>query len=200
MDFGEIEKYLPQYLSGNDSESLFRELKGFPENIDQRIFSTYSHLEPTIYQGDGLLEVPCIKPPETTYNNAPSIVLSNTCDIDKNNERVLPGRILYAPIINLSKYRSLVATLKDNDYLAQHIDTIRKQRISNIFYLPETGTEQSNESIVFLDMVCSYPTSELDYEDLIKNRLFTLSNYGFYLFLFKISIHFTRVQEAVNRG
>lgn len=199
MNFGEVEKYLPQYLSRVDTESLFEELSSFPKNIDQRIYSSGSSLEPTIYQGDGLREAPYLKAPDIEYRDTSVLVLSNTCDIDKNNERFLPSRIVYSPIVKLSNYEKLVASIKDQEYLASHIDTIRKQRISNIFYLPQ-GAGLPQESIVFLDMVCSYPTNKLDYNDLIEHRLFTLSNYGFYLFLFKLSIHFTRVKEAVNRG
>jgi hypothetical protein len=30
--------------------------------------------------------------------------------------------------------------------------------------------------------------------------LFTLSNFGFYLYLLKLSIHFTRIQEKIDRS
>lgn len=32
-----------------------------------------------------------------------------------------------------------------------------------------------------------------------QKKIFTLSNYGFYMFLVKLSIHFTRVREGVDR-
>ena len=40
----------------------------------------------------------------------------------------------------------------------------------------------------------------LDVVELTQNRLFTLSDYGFYVFLFKISIHLTRIRENIQRN
>jgi len=38
------------------------------------------------------------------------------------------------------------------------------------------------------------------WDELLRNRLFTLSDYGFYLFLFKLSLHLTRIREGVSRN
>ena len=56
------------------------------------------------------------------------------------------------------------------------------------------------ESIVFLDRIVNYPTSSLKLEDLKMNRIFTLGNYGFYLFLLKLSIHYTRIADKIDRN
>jgi len=35
----DITKYLPKYLSGSAQEELFDEIKRFPDNIDQRLYT-----------------------------------------------------------------------------------------------------------------------------------------------------------------
>ena len=52
---------------------------------------------------------------------------------------------------------------------------------------------------LFLDRINNCPIEAVSKEDIDKKRLFTLSNYGFYMFLVKLSIHFTRVREEVDR-
>ena len=46
-----------------------------------------------------------------------------------------------------------------------------------------------------------------DFESVVTANFFenhkknaTFSNYGFYMFLLKLSLHFTRIQEKVDRG
>ena len=43
------------------------------------------------------------------------------------------------------------------------------------------------------------PNTLIERDKINYNRIFTLSDYGAYLFLLKLSIHFTRVQDKVER-
>ncbi len=83
--------------------------------------------------------------------------------------------------------------------IISHIDDIRKQKISQIFYLPKGG-KLENESFVFLDRINNLPSSYFKEEEIKESRIFTLSDYGFYIFLFKLSVHFTRIRESVQRS
>lgn len=56
------------------------------------------------------------------------------------------------------------------------------------------------DAIVRLDKVCSLNRSLISNEAINQQRLFTLSDYGLYLFLLKISIHFTRIRERIDRN
>ena len=129
------------------------------------------------------------------------MVLSNTCDLDFGNKRhYYQSRLVYAPIFKLSKYKRL---LEEKDGLLavnieQHINSIKEQRISSIFYLPEfDGVIE--ESIVFLDRVVNSSIEQISLEDLDEERIFTLSDFGFYVLVFKISVHFSRIRENVER-
>ena len=201
----EIKKYLPQYLSASATVSLFEELKQFPSNIDQRIYTERLKGESVIFQGDGLIGLLYVNLPDTTAKPLLGMIFSNTCDIDAQNDRLFDARISFAPIFNLNKYKNALiekyvnSKIKTIQAINSHIDDIKKQNISQIFYLPQgSGLEQ--DSIVFLDRINNLPSGYFSKDQIVKNRIFTLSDYGFYLFLFKLSVHFTRVRESVQRS
>ena len=204
IPFEEIKKYLPQHLSSTAQQELFNELKAFPHNIDQRIYTTCLRNHTNLFKGDGIQNLLYIHFPSTNVNQVPGIILSNTCDIDQANKRLVPLRMVYAPIINLGKYeQSLIENHVDTgqrsvESINSHIADIRKQHISHIFYLPKGG-QLENDSIVFFDRINNCPSNLLDEKAVIRQRIFTLSDYGFYLFLFKLSVHFTRIRDGVSR-
>jgi hypothetical protein len=148
--------------------------------------------------------------PHSDARPLPAFVLSNTCDIDPSNERLYPTRIVYAPIFQLEKYRN--ALIEDHvkigrykqEKIDAHIEAIKKQFISHILFLPK-GYGLMHDSIVFFDRLNNCPldtlnSKNLDSKNKTNERLFSLSDYGFYLFLVKLSIHFTRIREKVKRS
>jgi len=201
----DVKKYLPQYLSPSSTTSLFSELKQFPNNIDERIYTNKLEADPLIYQGDGLNNMLCINLPNMDARPLLGMVFSNTCDLDENNKRLFNARIAYAPIFNLEKYKNVLikkcveTNCKSEESIISHIEDIKKQNISQIFYLPK-GAGLKNDSIVFLDRINNLPTNYFDDKKIQTNRVFSLSDYGFYLFLFKLSVHFTRIREQVHRS
>jgi hypothetical protein len=202
VSFEDLQIYLPKYLSPESEKSLFEELKQFPGNIDDRLYLGSQYLEPDIiYQGDGIDGLLVVNFPDTEIKKAPGMIFSNTCDIDERNKRLFPSTLVYSPIFNLEKYRKglIDSKIKDARSIEDHISSIRSQRITQIFYLPKGGA-LSNESIVFLDRVNSCDNTFLEREKLRDIRIFTLSNYGLYLFIFKLSVHFTRITEDIDRS
>jgi hypothetical protein len=81
----------------------------------------------------------------------------------------------------------------------RHISDIRQQRIASMFYLPRIDA-LGEESVALLDRINNCDLQALNLGELVATRLFTLSDYGFYLFLFKLSIHLTRIRENVARN
>jgi hypothetical protein len=201
MNFEDLKLYLPKYLSDDSQKKLFSGLKDFPDNLDSRFYTTKLRGEPVIFQGDGIDNLIVLRLPDITKKEKACIVLSNTCDIDPNNKRNFPAQIVYSPIISLNDYirKVLSKTNKSENQKEDHLKDIRSQRITQIFYLPEIqGT--LDESIVFLDRIYNVDNSFVDRDTLDQQRLFSLSDYGAYLFLFKLSIHFTRIQDNVDRN
>jgi hypothetical protein len=79
------------------------------------------------------------------------------------------------------------------------LESIRRQRVTQVFYLPQcSGLGQ--ESIVFLDRVQSFPNDLIERRQISESRLFSLSNYGLYLYVYKLSMHFTRLNEGAGRA
>lgn len=197
----DIRIYLPKYLSDDSKQDLFSELSQFPENIDNR-FYTSNLLEPhKILQGDCISDMVVINLPDTKTGNVKSIIVSNSCDIDLENLRLFSSSICYCAVYNLLKYEKRlreIANDGENDKIDNLIDNIKKQRVSQIFYLP-IGGNLEYEGLIFFDKMCSCDNKSVSREYLNERRLFSLSNYGYYLFLFKLSIHFTRIREALDR-
>ena len=202
MILDDIRIFLPKFLSADAEEELFDALKQFPESVMEKRFYTTKLLENGIFfQGDGICDMLVVNLPDPSVRQAPCFLLSNTCDMATENRRLFPSQIVYAPIFNLGKYRSrlLLSSKKDKTQIENHIDAIRKQRITQILYLPELSGKIA-ESIVFLDRVQNCPNIYIDASSIPNRRLFTLSDYGAYLLLLKLSIHFTRIQDRVERG
>ena len=49
----DLKRYLPKYLSAENYEMLLQELRAFPDNIDDRMY-TFSLEQNILFQGDGL--------------------------------------------------------------------------------------------------------------------------------------------------
>lgn len=205
IDVKEIEKYLPYYLTGQERQSLLKEIKDFPENIDQRFFSSSLKDEKNIFQGDGFRDFLFVNLPDPKVGKLPAMVISNTCDIDQNNRRLNPKRMVYAPIYQLEKFKQMLIKnhvktgAESLESIESYIQSIKKQYVTDIFYLP-CNESLEHDSIVMLDRLNNLPTDYLKEDEIIEKRLFTLSDLGFYMFLVKLSIHFSRVKEEVRRS
>ena len=188
----ELKKYLPKYLSEENYRNLLSELKSFPDNIDARMYTSFLNND-ILYQGDGIDNMPIIDLAKGSKDIklVPALILSNT--------RMFPSSIMYAPIIKLSNYQSILNLhCSDTEKVNNHIFNLKQQKITQIMYLPATG--KMEESLVFLDRVYSIDNKYINRSNLKDIRFFSFSDYGFYLFVFKLSVHFSRIQEKVNRG
>lgn len=81
--------------------------------------------------------------------------------------------------------------------LAAKIAAIKAQKTSNIFYLPAGGVLQDDYVVRFDDAHNMPVAAHAKLEG--REKLFTLSNTGFYMLVLKLSVHFCRLQEKVNR-
>lgn len=125
------------------------------------------------------------------------LIISNSCDLASENNPTPDQRVVYAPILNLDIYRE---RLIGRGYLSKDADgiinQIRRQEVVRLFYLPAVPG-QFGESVIALDNLYSLPLGMLNEER--RTRVFSLSNFGWYVLLFKLSVHFTRMTDAVRR-
>lgn len=194
-----LDIYLPKFLSEDSYKKLLEGINQFPENIDKRLYTNYLKDQEIIFQGDGINNMLYVDIQNLKTKKVASMIFSNTCDMSIENKRNFPSQIIYSPIISLKNY---IKSLKDNgiaeNKITSHINDIKKQYITQIFYLPKNN-KFFDESLVFFDRILHIKNDYIERKELKTVRLFSLSDYGIYLFLVKLSIHFTRIQDKVER-
>jgi len=193
--FEDLKLYLPSYLSNN---RFFEQLKRFPENLDDRLYMSSSRN--LLWQGDLVRNLPFLVPKTGSENHEvkrlPGVLISNTCDMSHENQR--PGgrhSISFALVSVLEEYEHLLRNKGIVEITLQaHLKELRKNRITNLIYYPKAA--KGKDCIVHLDKLSSVPDSTNFQKQCMDNRLVTLSNYGHYLFCFKLSIHFCRLNSG----
>jgi len=189
-----IQAQIPYYLTKEQQAGLIKALSEFPRPI-QYYIGLYQN---ELLQGDGWAKLEVIRFEDGTRDRIKGIILSNSCDINPENERFTPPNITFAPIIKLASYAQL---LLRNGFTQQQIDNrfqaMREQRVNTMFYLPRGGALEE-EHVAILDDLHTVPAHAFE-RVAERKKLFTLSTVGFYLFLFKLSVHFCRFHEEVAR-
>jgi hypothetical protein len=190
-----IKQFLPAYLTDSERASLLRNItKDYP-NLDY--YSSRDTVD--ILQGDGWADLEIITFDTMERINVSGLILSNTCDIATENTRQFnKPNIIFAPVTTAQAYElELSNNCSDAKRVSSHMDAIRAQALTNRFYLPKT-TSMPRDYVVLLDDIHTIPR---DYY-LKKNsrKLWVrLSNAGFYVFILKLSMHFCRLTDTVNR-
>lgn len=193
--FEQIKLFLPKYLTPGQKADLFSELSRFPDNM--AFYLSGAEWADRILQGDGWRGLIAINFLNGERKRVAGVVLSNSCDVSSENIRDLPVNILFSPLIQLSRFEETLRAIgKSDEQIASIVGNIKKQRVTSIFYLPE-HREQLPESVIFLDDIHAHPLPDFVRSE--RAKLFTLNQYAFYLFLMKLSIHFARFQEDVQR-
>jgi len=194
--FEQARIYLPKYLSPSKQKELWDELRAFPGHVNY--YSTDGTLAGELLQGDGWRGFIAINFRTLERKRLSGLILSNSCDINVGNPRAFPPDILFAPLVKLSRYTALLSSAGQSPAQIESVcDSIRSQRATSIFYVPAIAGVL-DESIAMLGVVHSHPLDDfIAASD--RAKLFTLSQTAFYLFLVKLSIHFTRMQEEVSR-
>src|SRR5437588_3184716 len=132
--FEEAKRYLPKYLSPEDTSELFADLASFPHT--KRSF--YLQQAPTAdpLQGDGWRGFVAVDFVTADRREVSGLVISNSCDIDPANRRDRAINILFSPLVQLAKYVELLRKVRSNVQVEDNLTAIRNQRIASIFYLP----------------------------------------------------------------
>ena len=194
--FEQIRLFLPKYLSADQQRELFSELAKFPDNFD--FYLLRNDLREMLLQGDGWRGFVVIDFVTGARKTVSGIVLSNSCDIAIENQRDFSVNIVFAPLIALDRYKSrLVTAGKTKEQIEGIIGNIRKQYVTSIFYIP-SWSGIIEESIILLDDIHAHPLQDF-LQSNERQAIFTLNQYAFYLFLIKLSIHFSRFREGIQR-
>lgn len=190
-----IEKHIPYYLTQKAKENLAQALERFPRQIDYYI----DRYQDEILQGDGWDSVEVINFDNGDRKSVRAVLLSNSCDVDPKNTRELPIKLTFAPIIKLDRYLQLLKSAGLNkQQIEDKAAAIKEQSVTTLFYLPK-GANLEEDFVALLSEVHTVPYRTFD-ACVGKQKIFTLSQVGFYLFLLKLSVHFCRFHEEVDRN
>lgn len=200
---------LPSFLTSSDKERLKQALAQFKKDDHKNIsyLDFYSMYDYNYFlQADILSE---IRYPKWDHTNRvykasfpDSIIISNSCDISfENNRNINPKQCLFAPLVELAEFESdLIAAGYEASKLNQLFSEIRRQSISNLLYLPHRP-DNKKEYIAFLDRLFWLPIDDLNslVGSIKDDRVASLNQFGYYLFVLKLSYHICRLPEEIDR-
>ncbi|MGY6646896.1 MAG: hypothetical protein ACXIVD_16930 [Salinarimonas sp.] len=198
LDVDQLKNQIPFYLTAEPAQKeLVQNLRALLRGARSGYYisSAKDIDDDTMLQGDGWNGFQLYSFQKGVKRSIQGIVLSNSCDISKNNRRDISPKIIFAPIIRLS---SIETRLEQRGLCSENIEnritSITTQSVTNVFFLP-SGGQLEHDSVVLLDDLHSMPVGSF----VDGKKLFTLSMAGFYLFAFKLSVHFCRLHEQVDR-
>ncbi|QHA83569.1 hypothetical protein E3Z27_18745 [Pseudomonas mediterranea] len=195
MELQSIKDQIPYYLTQEAAKGLLNELKNYSDKTD---FYT-SRYPGDFLQGDGWHGFTVFDFHTGAGRPVKAMVLSNSCDISTDNAREMPPKITFVPLIKFDKLQKLFEDAgKDPKAVQQKMLAIREQKNTSFFFLPAQSS-LPEDYVAWLSDVHSMPSSIfIDNEK--RSKFFTLNMTGFYLFLFKLSIHFCRFHENLDRS
>jgi hypothetical protein len=200
LDAEALIQQIPYYLTAEDQKVLLDELTVISHGgtAEYLLGSCRDSFKEVMLQGDGWRGFQLFLFETGDRRSVQGIVLSNSCDVDPENPRDVPARVIFAPLVKLAAFKTLLeASGISAERVANKIAAIKAQKTSNIFYLPAGGVLKEDYVVRFDDAHNMPIAAHTKSED--REKLFTLSNTGFYMFVLKLSVHFCRLQEKVNR-
>jgi hypothetical protein len=190
----DIPIHIPSYLTEDRKPGFLAELKKFKELV--RFYQPLQDPEPL--QGDGWHRLPIYDFETGELDHIKGIVLSNSCDLAAENSALIPPTLVFAPIVAISTYRGVLEEEGiETEVIEQNLKDIREQRISTMFFLPAAGV-LAEDHIAKMDEAYTVPASHFQVAD-PPTRMFSLYDVAFYLFTFKLSYHFCRLHEKIDR-
>ena len=194
MELENLKDMIPYYLTKVQAEGLMVELEKYSDKTN---FYTHDHLTEHL-QGDGWRGFQLFDFATGNKITTRGILLSNSCDIDPNNPRPMSAKVIFAPLVKLSRIKELyLKNGQDEKAVENIIHAIKQQHNTQFFFLPAQTTLEEDYA-VWLSDIHSMPMQSF-IDNASHSKLFTLNLTGFYLFLLKLSIHFCRFHENVDR-
>jgi hypothetical protein len=203
-----FDQMLPSYFTSIDKSRIRKALEQFFEDKDKLDYTDFfsQEKETFLMQSDVVHSVVGIdwNDEEGRYKTGytPAILISNSCDVTIENDRTINSKeALFAPIMSVADHLRLWT---ERGSTPQQLDnfqrTLKRQEYTNLFYLPPNPVN-GKDYMVRLDKIHWVPQTQLKgvIEDLENNRFISLSDWGYYLFLTKITLHVCRVPEEIER-
>ena len=164
LDLEAFQRQIPYYLTAApEQKALVAELKALSEGATAGfVIPKNSDLHAaTLLQGDGWHGFQIFSFVSGDRASVRGIVLSNSCDVSPDNERLLPPNVIFSPLIKLARIRQrFESSGLEIHQIDSKIAAIRSQNVTNIFYLP-AGGPLDDEYVALLDDLHSMPTKKI---------------------------------------
>lgn len=182
----DFQRQLPPFLTSAKKQEILDAIKDFPEK-----FNPYQYVkdDPFAEQGDIFFEVPFYFYETNQREPKIAMVLSNACDISPENKRYAPVKVITALLLKFDSYSDLIRRHLSSASATSIERDIKSQKITDMMYLPK-GASLKEDYILKFDCLTTIPLKEF-----LTNRgerLARLSLFGYYMLLFKLSVHFCR--------
>ena len=201
FDVDTLKDQIPHYLTAEDQQKLIKELKAISSGVGGEYVLSRSRdrFADQMLQGDGWQGFELYSFENSEVLVVPGVVLSNSCDVAPENPRDVATRVTFAPLAKLATFEHLLYQSGISvPRVEAKLESIKAQKTSNIFYLPAGSSHLDHDYVVRLDEAQSVPMSVHGRNE-ARSKLFTLSDAGFYMLIFKLSVHFCRMQERIQR-
>ena len=201
FDAESLQQQIPYYLTAEDQRVLIDELRAISQGgrADYILSPHQDSFKRTMLQGDGWRGFQLFLFDSGERHFIKGLVLSNSCDVDPGNSRDIPTRVIFAPLVRLSAYENLLRLSGvEEQRLGDKVAAIQAQKTTDMFFIPAGGALNEDYVVCFDDVHSMPMAAHAQAKD--REKLFTLSNTGFYMLVLKLSVHFCRLQENVNRN
>lgn len=176
------------YIHPGHKKEFFACLQGFPAGIDKWLYGIPED-KGSLYQGDILVDVPvCFVDEDGDIIKATDRVamISNTCDLQPGHKET----VIASLILTLADHEKF---LRQNDEkgVDEILRSIRENNVFSYFYLPKS--DDFPESFIDFSTMVTINSDYMNstYPD---KRVLSLSPYGFYLLLIKLTFHLARME------
>ncbi len=189
----QAETFLLPYLTTERREGFLKSLTDF-----QSLNAYFAKIaDPEPLQGDAWHGFTVFRFEDGSREVIKGIVLTNSCDLAGGNERYFPPSLTFAPLIPLQVYeRVLKEKMGDDTRIANHLRDVRAQKVSSHYFLPDLAGV--GDCFALLSDAYSMPLEHFS-EKNGAHRLASLSQVAFWLLLFKLSFHYCRFHEGIDR-
>jgi hypothetical protein len=191
----DVRRYLPKFLSPTRTDELYDALRFYPEIPS--FYLSPGMIDEELLQGDGWRGFVLRDFQSGEARSVSRMIISNSCDVDLTNERIKDTNVLFCPLVSVAKFQTaLLESGIEQGRVTNILSDIRKQRWTSAFHLP-SGQHGPDECVAWLDDI--HPAPLRTFHTTERAILFRLQHAAFYVLLIKLSIHFCRMQEDVER-
>lgn len=192
--YDELTLHLPTYLTLPARDALKRAIERHPSASSGPI-ATVQLFADDLLQGDLVGSAVFFDFLEERTHKSFALLVSNSCDMSQDNRRPTARHVQYCPVLKWARFLELVqsANCFDNeDALNEYLQNVRAQYVTSYFYITRQG--EPDGYVAALDQIQSAPSSVLT-----GQRHWSLTQFGHYMLLFKLSYHFSRMRENLER-